>query len=525
MKENSSFFTSRTARITALLVILILGFAIRIYDLTDLPLEFHSTRQLLSALKARGMYYQSLTDAPAEQRSFAIQQWKFRASVEPEVLERVVAFTYQFTGEKVWIARIYSAFFWMIGALFLFLLARSLTSTDGALAAAAFYLFLPYGVTASRSFQPDPLMVMLVIIFLWAAYKWSLTLNKTSDHEGGKGIQRKTVVTLRDPSWLKSWFFAILAGLFGGLAIFIKFVAAFFIIGGGLGALLRRGSIREALKQPQVYVMTALGILPGAAYVIYGVFIAGYLGQQFGGRFIPELFLSPAYYLGWIGMLNLVIGGGALMLALLGLFFWEKEKRRFILGLWAGYALFGIYFNYHISTHDYYSLPLIPIAALSLAPLADWFFAQLAKLTISRWMRLVAYCVLLLGISMSLWNTRAQMNSVDYRPETAMWQEIGQRIGDKTVTGLTQDYGARLAYWGWKSGPNWPQEGDIKYRLERGGKFDFDKTFDELTAGKDYFLVTDFDQLDRQPLLQERLSQFPVVFSGDGYVIYNLGAN
>lgn len=497
MKEHSSFFFSRTAWITALIVILVLGFVIRLYDLTDLPLEFHSTRQMLSALKARGMYYQTLKDAPAEQRSFAIQQWKFRASVEPEFFERIVAFTYQFTGEQVWIARIYSSLFWMVGAVFLFFLARDLTSTDGALAAAAFYLFSPYAIIASRSFQPDPFMVMLIIIFLWAAYKWS---------------EKQT-----------SYQWAIIAGLFGGFAIFIKFVAAFFVIGGGLGALLGRGSIREALKQPQVYVMTVLGILPGAAYVIYGVFIAGYLGQQFGGRFIPSLFLSPSYYLGWVGMLNLVIGGAVLMMALFGLFFLEKEKRRFILGLWAGYAFFGIYFNYHISTHDYYSLPLIPIAALSLAPLAGRFFARLAELTPSRWMRIAAFCLLLLGSFMSLWNTRAQMKSVDYRPDAAMWAEISQKLDDKTVTGLTQDYGSRLAYWGWKSGTNWPQEGDINYRKDRGGNFDFEKTFEELTAGKNYFLVTDFDQLKKQPLLQEKLSQLPVIFSGEGYVVYDLG--
>ncbi|MDP2776059.1 MAG: hypothetical protein Q8O48_00320, partial [Anaerolineales bacterium] len=124
MKKNISFFSSHTAWIGSLLVILILGFAIRLYDLTDLPLDFHPTRQMLSALKARGMYYQTLTDVPAEERTFAIQQWKFRASVEPEFLERVVAFTYQFTGEELWVARVYSSTFWIIGAVFLFLLAR-----------------------------------------------------------------------------------------------------------------------------------------------------------------------------------------------------------------------------------------------------------------------------------------------------------------------------------------------------------------------------------------------------------------
>ena len=52
----------------ALLVIFIAALGIRLYDLTDLPLDFHPTRQLFSALKARGMYYETLPNAPAEQR-------------------------------------------------------------------------------------------------------------------------------------------------------------------------------------------------------------------------------------------------------------------------------------------------------------------------------------------------------------------------------------------------------------------------------------------------------------------------
>ena len=333
---------------------------------------------------------------------------------------------------------------------------------------------------------------------------------------------------------MRGWFFAILAGLFGGFAIFIKFVAAFFVIGGGLGALLGRGSIRDALKQPQVYVMTALGILPGAAYVIYGVFIAGYLGQQFGGRFIPSLFLNPSYYLGWVNMLNLVIGGAALMIALLGLFFLEKEKLRFILALWAGYALFGLYFNYHISTHDYYSLPLIPIAALSLAALADWFFAQLASLlkppSSAANIRPKAYktiivLILFLGLFMSLWNTRAELNSVDYRPDAAMWAEISGELGDSKTVGLTQDYGSRLAYWGWKGITSWPTYGDLIYHddLRGEGQRDFEKQFDELSLKKDLFIVTDFEELDRQPFLKEKLAQLPVFAQGDDYIIYSLG--
>jgi hypothetical protein len=491
MKENTPFFAPRAAWTTALLTLLLLGVAIRFYDLTDLPLDFHPTRQLLSALKARGMYFETLTNVPSEQKSFAIQQWKVRAAIEPEIIENLTAFTYRFTGEYLWIARIYSSLFWVIGAVFLFMLARDLTSVDGALASTAVYLFLPYAVTASRSFQPDPLMVTLIVIFLWAVYQWA-----------------------KDPS---SYKFAILAGLFGGLAIFVKFVAAFFVIAGGLGALLGRMTLRDALKQPQVYVMSALGVLPAAAYTVYGVFIAGYLGQQFGGRFIPALFLSPSYYLGWIAMLNIVIGGAVLTFALLGLFFFVDEKLRFMTALWAGYLIFGLYFNYHISSHDYYSLPLIPIVALSIAPLAEMILVRLTNA------KLITTVVLCLGLFASLWNIRAQMKSVDHRPQVGMWQQIAETTRDYNLAGLTQDYGSRLAYWGWRSITPWPTYGDLNYHDDlRGAQTDFEKQFEELALKKDLFLVTDFDELDRQPFLKDKLAGYPIFAQGDGYIIYDL---
>jgi hypothetical protein len=497
MKENPRFFASKTSWMTALIALLILGFAIRMYDLTDLPLDFHPTRQLLSALKARGMYYQTLTDVPAEQKSFAIQQWKVRAAIEPEIIETIVAYTYRFTGEYLWIARIYSSLFWVIGAVFLFLLARDLTSIDGALASTAVYLFLPYSVFASRSFQPDPLMLMLVVIFIWAVYQWA-----------------------KAPS---SYRFAILAGLFGGFAILVKFVAAFFVIAGGMGALLGRLSLRDALKQPQVYVMSVLGILPGAVYTIYGVFVAGYLGQQFGGRFIPSLFLSPSYYLGWVGMLNTVVGGATLAFSLAGLFFFVGEKLRFMISLWVGYIAFGLYFNYHISSHDYYSLPLIPIVAVSAAPVAELIFGHIAKLATTRFLRWSMIGLLLFGIFASLWDIRAQMKAVDYRLEAEMWQAIGQKTSGYNLVGLTQDYGSRLAYWGWQPVTSWPTFGDLNYHHDlRGAKNDFEEQFAELTGKKDLFVVTDFDELDRQPYLKEKLSQYPVFAQAAGYIIYTL---
>ena len=171
-RSTRSFFAPRWFLIATLVVLFGLGLAIRLYDLTNLPLDFHPTRQLLSALKARGMYYQTAPNVPDWQRQMALQQWRTRAEVEPEVVEHLVAFTYQFTGEQLWVARIYSSLFWTIGGIFLFFLIRDLISTDGAVIATAYYLFFPDAIIAIRAFHPDPLLVLLIIAFWWAFHFW-----------------------------------------------------------------------------------------------------------------------------------------------------------------------------------------------------------------------------------------------------------------------------------------------------------------------------------------------------------------
>ena len=63
--QRESIFTEHTSRIMVIfLLILACGLAVRLFDLTDPPLEYAATRQLRSALIARGMYYHHKVDAP-----------------------------------------------------------------------------------------------------------------------------------------------------------------------------------------------------------------------------------------------------------------------------------------------------------------------------------------------------------------------------------------------------------------------------------------------------------------------------
>ncbi len=497
MNGKSFIAPNRWALAFVLALLFGLGLGIRLTDLTDLPLDFHPTRQLFSAIKARGIYYQTAPGIPEWQREVALRAYDAEAVIEPPVIDGLVAASYRVFGEYMWIARIYSSLFWIVGGIFLFLLARELLTLDEALLSLTFYLLLPYGVFASRSFQPDPLMVTLILIGWWAALRWS-----------------------RQPAW--TW--ALLAGIAGGLAIFVKLTAAFFIAGGFIGAVLSRHSFREALRQSQVWVMAALSVLPGAAYVVYGVYVAGYLGSQFNGRFFPELWSNPFFYLRWEGKVALILGHLGLALALLGLFFLRtRQGRIFATALWVGYAFFGMFFGYHISSHDYYSLPLVPIAALSLGALGGVTVRALAEQASgSGWTRAFIRMMLLFVAAMTFWQTRVELLSVDYRPQAAFWASVGEALDHQpSVIAVTQDYGYPLVYWGWQRVTVWPEARGEFFGAQSNE--DTASRFDRLTSNKAYFLVTDFDELDRQPGLEEILrGNYPIHAEGEGFVIFDL---
>ena len=514
--SQTSFFGSRLARIVALLLIFGTALAIRLYDLTDLPLDFHPTRQLLSAIKARGLYYETQPDGVSTwELETAIRFAKLKADVEPVVFERLVAFTYGITGEHVWIARIYSSLFWLVGGGFLFLLAHEFVSFEGALVSTAYYLFFPYAIISSRSFQPDPLMVMLVLAFWWMFSRWVTRTPNPSPRFVGVALS----------SGARGVWVAILAGLLGGLAIFIKFSAAFFVIGGALGLVLSRFTLRDLLRNVQVWIMAWLGALPASIYLIYGTFIKGNLASQFSGRFVPGLLFNPFNYLQWETKMSMATGSVFVMLGLLSLLLIKDRRMRiFLYGLWGAYIFYGLFFDYHIATHDYYHLPFLPIVGLSLAPLGDWFFTRITEATIQPWVKVAVYVILIFGLFSVTWDVRNQLKAVDYRPEAAQWAAIGAQFDEEArVIALTQNYGARLEYWGWRRFATWPYTGDAGYANIRGGVFSFDDLFDRYASKMSYFLVTDFDEFNRQPALKERLyTSYPISLQGEGYLIFDL---
>lgn len=472
------------------------GFALRMLDLTDLPLDFAPTRQLFSALKARGMYYQYVTDAPEWQREQAIALGRV-GDFEPPILEILVAQTYRVTGEHIWIARIYSSLFWVLGGLALFLLIREMTSNGPAVIGTLFYLFVPFGVTASRSFQPDPLMVALVIFYLWALFRWQNT---------------------------RSWKWAILFGVFGGLALFVKNVSIFFIAGGLAGVVFGIVGLKQAIRNWQIWVAGVLILLPSVLYSLTGT-VSSALSGYFNLQFFPEMWIDPAFYFRWDHVVNGITGFGTTLLAGLTVFMTDKKRERPLLaGFWIGYILYGIFFSYAIYTHYYYQLILIPLVALSVSPALKLFFDRFLQQSPGILARLVLVGIVFCGLAVQVWYSKDALTRNDYRNEEAFWAEIGNKLGHTaSVIGLTQDYGYRLAYWGYQGSSAWYTSGDINVRYMAGLDVDLLAKFQEDTTGKQYFLVTMFGEFENQPAIKDLLyTSYPIYAETDEYIIFDL---
>ncbi len=477
-----------------LLFLLVIGFAIRLYDLTDPPLDFHPVRQLRAAMIARGMYYAELPTAPEWQREIALRQWKGLETLEPPVMERLVSLTYRALGREVlWVARIFSSAFWVLGALALYFLASRLTSRDGALLAAAFALFLPFGVVASRSFQPDPLMVALSFATLAAFYAWFV-----------RG----------EPDWVH----VVGVGLLGGAALFVKPMAAFFVFGGLTGMVLASGDLRARASDAKYWVLVALILAPAAGYFFLGKYVNHRIGLGIWDFFRPSMVTSPRFYMDWQAFIVRFIGSGALAAAIIGTFAYGRVGRGMMLGLWGGYLLFGLAFPYHITTHSYYSLPLVMIVAAGLAPIGSAVFARLAKKTGERraW-RLAALLAVGLVLLMPLREARGVLAGKDYRSQVGYWERLGRLVKhSNNLLELSHDYGYRLEYYGWTNGSLWP--------VEAGDQVD-EAELQARLEGRSFFVITLLGELEKQPTLKSYLYEtYPVYESGDDFVIFDLRA-
>jgi 4-amino-4-deoxy-L-arabinose transferase-like glycosyltransferase len=480
-----------------IVTIFLLGTGLRLLDLTDPPLDYFPQRQLRGAIIARAIYYQLLPSADPHLRDQAVYLANTMDDNEPPVFEGLVALTYlAIGGEQLWVARIYAIVFWLLGGIALYLLARRMTSSIAAIAPLIYYSFLPWSVIFGRTFLPDLPMMMLTLWAAYTLYRWGET-----------------------PTW--KW--AILTGLLAGLAGYVKLPAVFPIFLMLVGVVLTTLGFKKAIKSAQVWVMAALFIIFPAVYylIVIPAWSSAYVSFTLG--YLNSL-LQPSFYVRWIIFAGGLVDLGVAIVSFVGVWLLPKKARIIPLALWMGYLVYGLAFPHHIITHEYYSIPLIPAIALSLAPIAGLIFDRInARGNLARW-ALVG--VLVFSVGYSAWMARSIMYGKNYRGETIGWQKVGQALPKEgNLIGLTHEMGYRLAYYGWRHVNPWLYTTADEQALSSTADplAEFKTRFDNAVIGQDYFVVTLMNDFNAQPMLKTYLyDNYPVYAEGDGYLIFNL---
>jgi 4-amino-4-deoxy-L-arabinose transferase-like glycosyltransferase len=483
-----------------LIVLLFVALVARLYQLDSPSNTFHIIRQLNTALMVHAEFLQTQPDTPAWRLELA--RMNQPPMLEPPIIQYIALTGYRLLGrEELWIPRSFSAISWVIGGYFMYLCGKQLFKKEEvALVVAAFYLFAPFGILASRSFQANPLMIALMAASLF------------------------TVLRYFDQPTRGNLIWAILAT---ALANIVLLLAAFILYPFFAWVAVSRYGLRRAVAKPEFWIYGVLSLLPAGLYYFYGLFIARFLVGQTGSLFMPALWVKAEYWANWLVNMMEVIGFIPVILSIQALLTTRRSfKATVIRGLWLAYLLFGLLVSYPIFTHSYYSLPLIPITALTIGCIAD----QISEWTKSNPLRFTR--VALAGAAII-----AVAGLLAYLPTTAATEEQAQaipsahRIGELTnhnprVIFLTDDYGGTLEYYGEISGQSWPGHFDFnKQRTLEQPVMTVEQQFQTFMSKQDYdyFVITSALELALQPQLKAYLdSHFPLVAKDAYYLVYDL---
>jgi hypothetical protein len=470
-------------------VVLAAALAVRLHEIDQPLVTFRAIRHYRSAIIARDFYYHATSGISQKMLQVADANRAIQQAGEPPLMEWVACATYLALGhENVAFPRAYAALGWVLGAIPLYFLALRVGSPRGALVAGALYLFLPYGIIASRNFQPDAVMTL--------ASLWAL-LALLRQHEQPSPARHYTAIALV------------------GLAMLIKPMSIFLTVPVLIGLHLTRGN-KPRFAPGALIITMGLCFIPAGIYYGYSALFGNFVREQMHMRFVPNLVVTSFFWFGLLTQIRRVFTWPLFVLGLLGTVLGSSRPGRVLLAcLWIGYAAFAFAFTYHMPTHDYYHWPYIAAVSLGVAALVSRGEQMLASRLPARAVvgLVAATCVLIAVLgAREAWPRLEVPGAAD---ELERYREIGVVADhDTRVLFLDPEYGYPLMYHSEVAGDTWPNQDDLAAdALGGAAPLDAEARFARDYAGFNphYFVVTDLGSFERQPDLQSLLKARAVV--------------
>ena len=474
-----------------LLLILLLGFILRLYKI-DIPLaDHHSWRQADTAAVARNFikegwnFLQPKIDnmsplhpgKPNNQRLFL---------VEPPIYNSLVALFYKFFGVDVKWARLISVMFSLGSILLLYLITKEYFGVKTGLLAAWFFAVLPYNIFYSRVVLPEPMIIFFTLAMLFFAIKW---------------VKSDKMV------------FYLPFVLFSSLSFSQKSFPLFLSLPVGYLFFQKYGF--NLYKQKKLYWWILISFFPlilwrwWISHFPEGIPANLWLFNQGNIRFKGAFF----YWIFAKRIGELILGYWGLPLFFLGLVL-KPKKENWFFHLWL-FSVFVYIFVFAAGnvTHDYYQIPLIPIFCIFLAKGSSWLLFEKTP----EFNRILAIGLLLLSVGFSLafsWYQVRDFYNIQSGVDLAgKWIDENIPKDALILTGDSND--ATLLYncnrWGWTGGyaSSYPNEPPVIEKVRE--------------MGASYYVATKFDK--NSSFGQYMLKTYPLLTETNQYIVFQLNVS
>jgi 4-amino-4-deoxy-L-arabinose transferase-like glycosyltransferase len=321
------------------------------------------------------------------------------------ILPFLAAFFYKGAGVQEWIGRLEGVLFFVAALPFFFGLVRRVFGETVAVWATFFYAFAPLSIVASRAFMPDVPSLSLGIVGMYFFLRW---------------IEEEKL------RWL------VISAVLVSLALLIKLPTA--IIGAPILYLASRTDVQKPVPPArnifvrwELWFFAAVTLIPSAVWYWHAFRIAE--------RFYPHHFfgaggfqiMNPAWY--WQLVRQTVFSSLSLtlfVLAVFGAVIAPRGKYTRVFHWWFGAMVLFVVFAGYGNRHQWYQLPLVPIAAVFAGCACAWFAA---RTQFPRKLLALGAVLLVASFAVSSFFCVQPL----YRPAAASLRDLGQELNEATT--------------------------------------------------------------------------------------------